>query len=92
MKMDGKLEPILLLLFAAMIFFTATVFIAEHFYPNDGQLFQVVSNLLSGISGAFLMRVKPPESKTGTSIENPAKVTTTTIASETQTAVPGPNA
>lgn len=52
-------EPVLLLLAGLMIFFTATLFACEHFFNNDGQVFQVMSGLLTGISGAFLMRIKP---------------------------------
>lgn len=78
MRLDGRIEPILILLFVAMVFFTGCVFAAEHFYPNDGQMFQVVSNLLSGISGAFLMRVKPPE-KTPPTVQDPATTSTTVI-------------
>lgn len=29
--------------------------------PNDGQTFQVLSNLLSGCAGAFFARIKPAE-------------------------------
>lgn len=57
--MQGKLEPVIALLFVGMIFFTAMLFAAEKWFPNDGQMFQVVAGLLTGFSGAFFMRVKP---------------------------------
>lgn len=54
-----RIEPVLYLLALLVLVFTACLFISERFYPNDGQIFQVVSNLLSGFGGALLMRVKP---------------------------------
>ena len=56
---DGKVEPILLFLILLMIFFTGALFLAEWRFGNDGQMFQVVSNVLSAVAGAFIMRVKP---------------------------------
>lgn len=80
--MINKLEPIVLLLFAAMIFFTGALFAAEKWYPNDGQIFQVVSGLLTGISGAFLMRVKPQSAKADPAIDDPQSSSTTTVVKE----------
>ncbi len=54
-----KLEPVLYLLAFLVLVFTGCLFASEHWFPNDGQIFQVVSNLLSGFGGALLMRVKP---------------------------------
>lgn len=56
---ETKLEPVILLLFIGMVFFTAMLFTAEHYFPMDGQMFQVIAGLLTGFSGAFFMRVKP---------------------------------
>jgi hypothetical protein len=53
-------EPILVLLAVMMMFLLVAMFFSEHFFPNDGQMFQVVCGLLTGISGAFLGRIKPP--------------------------------
>jgi len=61
MNSDQKLDQVLLLLLAGIVFFTLAVFAAEHWYPMDGQLFQVMSNLLSGFGGALLMRIKPKD-------------------------------
>ena len=49
-----QLDPVLLLLAAMMIFFTAALFICAVLLKTDGQTFQVISSLLTGISGAFL--------------------------------------
>lgn len=70
MKFEGKLEPIVLLLFVGMIFFTGMLFACEHFFQNDGQMFQVVASLLTGFSGAFFMRIKPQSAKPG-AVEDP---------------------
>ncbi|HKS75107.1 MAG TPA: hypothetical protein VJQ82_18005 [Terriglobales bacterium] len=59
-----RFEPVLLLLSGLVIFFTACLFASEHFFKDDGQMFQVVSNLLSGFGGALLMRVKPASKST----------------------------
>lgn len=52
-------ESVLLLLAGLMIFFTVVLIGCEIKFKDDGQVFQVISGLLTGISGAFLMRIKP---------------------------------
>ena len=59
--MNEKLEPVVLLLFVGMCVFTGALFASEKFFPNDGQMFQVVAGLLTACSGAFFMRVKPKD-------------------------------
>jgi hypothetical protein len=81
--MPSKVEPIVLLLFGAMVFFTVCLFIAEKWFGTDGQLFQVISGLLTGIAGAFLMRVKPNTSDKPPAIEDPQRASVTTITQET---------
>lgn len=79
------LEPVLILLSGLMIFFTAMIFVAEHFFASDGQIFQVISGLLTGISGAFLMRIKPRGPATPDDPHN------TVVSSTTQTvSIPPP--
>jgi hypothetical protein len=58
-KAERKVEPVVLLLFVGMVVFTVALFACETYFPNDGQMFQVVAGLLTGFSGAFFMRVKP---------------------------------
>lgn len=54
-----QLEPVLLLLAAMVIFFTGLLIWSSTHLANDGQTFQVLSGLVTGFAGAFLMRVKP---------------------------------
>jgi hypothetical protein len=54
-----RLDPVLILLFVCMIFFTGVLFSAEIWFNNDSQIFQVVAGILTGIVGAFLGRIKP---------------------------------
>ncbi len=77
--MKEPVEPVLMLLAGLMIFFTGMLIFVEHFFASDGQVFQVISSLLTGISGAFLMRIKPrgPAS--------PEDLSNTTIATTTST-------
>ena len=77
MTEESKVEPVLLLLFGGIVFFTLMLFVSERFFPMDGQIFQVISGLLTGFGGAFMMRVKPrdtPSAPPGTI----AQVTSTT--------------
>ena len=54
-----KLDSVLLLLFAGIVFFTAVLFAAEVWFMADSQLFQVVAGILTGFAGALLGRMKP---------------------------------
>jgi len=54
-----RLDPVLILLFCCMMFFTSILFAAEIWFNSDSQLFQVVAGILTGIVGAFLGRIKP---------------------------------
>ena len=49
-----SLDPILKLLLGGIVFFTAVIIYTQKYFPNDGQTFQVFSNLLAGFAGAFL--------------------------------------
>ncbi len=64
-----KIEPILLLLTGLIIFFACMLVFVEKFFASDGQVFQVISNILSGIAGAFIMRIKPPSQHQGDTIK-----------------------
>lgn len=63
MKGLSKVDPVLWLLFLGMLVFTAILLYVEKFYPNDGQIFQVISGLVTGFAGAFFARMKPDTSK-----------------------------
>lgn len=60
-------DPVLLLLFIGVMVFTGVIIGAERFFPNDGQLFQVLSGLVTGFAGAFFARItpqgKPPQNQ-----------------------------
>ncbi len=58
-----KLEPIIWLLFGAVVFFSLMLVAISKWSPNDGQTFQVVSSLVTGFAGALMMRVKPPDTR-----------------------------
>lgn len=81
-----KIDPILWLLFLGMAFFSGMLLYVEHAFPTDGQLFVVVSGMLTSFSGAFFMRVKPQAPPAaGDQIEHPTKV-----ATKTETVVTAP--
>jgi hypothetical protein len=42
-----------------MLFFTGIVLFCAYIWPSDGQVFQVMTGLLTAFSGAFFMRIKP---------------------------------
>lgn len=69
MPSKETVEPILRLLAALMVFFTVCLFFCEHFFGSDREVFQAISNLLAGISGAFIMRIKP-RSDTATIVQD----------------------
>ena len=68
------MDPVLLLLFAGMVLFTAMLIIVDKAFPNDGQTFQVISGLLTGFSGAFFGRLVPQKEHPG---ETESRTTTT---------------
>ncbi len=92
MKPDTRVEPVVFLLAFLMVLFSVVLICCEHYFPMDGQIFQVFSGLLTGISGAFLMRIKPRGSDPAG--ETPSKTTTTidkdagTLIQETQVGQP----
>lgn len=75
------IEPVLLMLCGMIVFFTLLLFASEKFFGTDGQIFQVVANLLSGFGGALLMRVKPRNNETGDP-PTTAQITTKTTVQE----------
>ena len=60
MKPLEGVEPIIKLLAVLLVFFSLLVIFCDWRFQNDGQVFQVFSNIMSGIAGAILVRVKPP--------------------------------
>ncbi len=54
-----RIEPIVWMLAALIIFFAVLMVGISRWAPNDGQTFQALVGLLTTFSGAFVMRVKP---------------------------------
>lgn len=48
------LEPTILLLCGLLVFLTLALFASEAFFRSDGQFFQVVSSMATGVMGALL--------------------------------------
>ena len=57
--MPSRIEPVLLLLAFLVVLFAGALFVSERMFPQDGQIFQVISGLTTGFAGALLLRVKP---------------------------------
>lgn len=49
-----RLDPNLVFVFVAILIFLAALLLAEWWFPNDGQIFQVVAGLLTGTGAVFL--------------------------------------
>jgi hypothetical protein len=59
MKISGTVDATTLTLILTAIFFVLMLLVAEIFFKDDSQFFQVLSMTVSGIVGAILGRVKP---------------------------------
>ncbi len=69
MAANENVEPILKLLVVIMFVFIMMLFASEIWFQSDSQLFQVIANILSGVTGAFLARIKPGKSN-GTDVSS----------------------
>jgi|HubBroStandDraft_6_1064221.scaffolds.fasta_scaffold536205_2 hypothetical protein len=56
-----KLDPVLLLLLAGIIFFALTLFAVDIWFKQDQALFSVLSSLVSGFAGSFFTRLRPKD-------------------------------
>ena len=54
-----SLDPVLILLFVGMLIFVCLLFVVQTWWPNDGQLFQVIAGVLTAFTGSFFTRLKP---------------------------------
>jgi len=82
-RTEGKIEAVVLLLFMGVMVSLGFVFLAEKFFPNDGQLFQVVSGVISVFLGALAARIDPRKATTAaTGVSDPATSSTTVITKE----------
>lgn len=57
--MSNKIDPVLFLLTSLVLIFAGALIVVSKISPNDGQTFQILSNLVTGFSGALLMRINP---------------------------------
>ena len=80
MKWEAPLkdiDPVLRLLFYGMLAYTALLLFVEWRFNNDSVVFQVISSIISGFTGAFFGRMVPPHKEPGEStlsvISSPAK-------------------
>lgn len=56
-------DPMDRLIFGGIIFFTLLMIGESRWSPSDGQTFQVLTGCITGLMGAFLARIKPPEKR-----------------------------
>lgn len=83
-----KIDPVLYLIFGGMVFFTFVLIGVEHFFMQDAQVFQVVAGILTGFTGAFFARMKPPQQHSTGGDDNSV---TLTQATGPKTAAPEPS-
>lgn len=66
-----------LILLLGMIFFTCVLIFVEYRFQQDAQVFQVISNIVSGFAGAFFAmmtsRAKNTQPSTGPANPEPVK-------------------
>lgn len=58
-----NIDPVLILLFAGMLFFTGVLVFVDYFFKSEGQVFQVICSLIAGFSGSFFTRLNPKPEK-----------------------------
>jgi hypothetical protein len=79
----SKIEPVVYLLTGLLIFFTLATFLAEWWFRTDGAFFQSISNMLSMIAGALMMKIKVdldhPRPPMGVQIAQSTPTTNTTV-------------
>lgn len=86
-----NVDPILVLLaWLILICLGAMIFVTWLFH-DDGQIFQVVSGLLTGFAGGFLLRVKPSSQKADAQVEGGTE-TSSTITKTVSSSEDKPNA
>jgi hypothetical protein len=59
-----KIDPILYLLTGLVLLYTGVIIFVAIWLKNDGQTFQIVSNLASGFAGSLLTRINPTRPNT----------------------------
>jgi hypothetical protein len=90
MKSLGN-DPIFILLLGATFIFAMMLIFVEYKFGNDGQMFQVMSNLTSSFAGAVLLRAKPISASTKEDDKgNDSTISTSIPVSTVSTVVPSP--
>lgn len=80
LKFEGKIEAVVGLLFVGVMLTLLLLFAAEKLFPNDGQIFQVVSGVITTFLGALAAKIDPR--KGPPSVDHPQSVSTTTVTQE----------
>jgi hypothetical protein len=82
-KLEGKIEAVVALLFIGVMVGLLFLFIAEKMFPNDGQIFQVVSGVISVFLGALAAKIDPRKQvPTGTGVTDPQTSQATIVTKE----------
>ena len=74
----NRVDPVLYLLLAGMLIFTAVMLFVDFKRSTDSEVFQVVAGVVTGFAGAFFTRLKPSDHP-----EPPPPGTKTVTATET---------
>ena len=59
-----KVEPVLKLIAAGLVFFTVVLIGVDWGMHQDTQIFQVIAGILAGFAGGFFSRIKPAQQTT----------------------------
>ena len=86
MRSLSKLDPVLILLFMGIMVFTVILLFCEYFFKTDGQIFQVISGIVTGFAGAFFGRMKP----TTDHPDQASSTSSTTVSTTVAVPVPDP--
>lgn len=76
-----RLDPIIFMLGAGIVFFTVVILLCVRFVPTDGQTFQLFGGALTAFIGALLGLINGEKKRAG-------PTETTTVSVETPAAIP----
>ena len=52
-----QIDPVALLLFYAVLIFAAMLIFVDWMFHEDGQIFQAIAGVMTGLTGAFLKHI-----------------------------------
>lgn len=84
-KENNRLDAVVILLTGLVMFFSGVLIWIAVYLKSDGQTFQIIASLVTGFSGALLMRIKPRGSKDGDDIVLPGPPSRLTVNENKQT-------